>query len=122
MDGEETDTMRRLLYILMVLPTMVHAEHLFEAGIHGGVAGWSSKMVYVNKQVGFQGGAQVYYTYLSPYVIGFRTGLSLDCHQAGFAKTNYEDQYTTIDVDNQRMEIDYTIGRLTERYISWSDG
>ena len=122
MDGEETDTMRRLLYILMVLPMMVHAEHLFEMGIHGGVAGWSSKMVYVNKQVGFQGGAQVYYTYLSPYVIGFRTGLSLDCHQAGFAKTNYEDQYTTIDFDNQRMEIDYTIGRLTERYISWSVG
>lgn len=122
MDGEETDTMRRLLYILMVLPMMVHAEHLFEMGIHGGVAGWSSKTVYVNKQVGFQGGAQVYYNYLSPYVIGFRTGLTLDCHQAGFAKTNYEDHYATIDVDNQRMEIDYTIGRLTERYTSWSVG
>lgn len=114
--------MRKFLLYIVLLPMMVYAEHLFEVGAHGGVAGWSSKTVYVNKQVGFHGGAQVYYNYLSPYVIGFRTGLTLDCHQAGFAKTNYEDQYTTIDVDNQRMEIDYTIGRLTERYTSWSVG
>ena len=114
--------MKRILLCIALMPMMLHAEHLFEVGAHGGVAGWSSNTVYVNKQVGVHGGAQVYYSYLSPHVIGFRTGLSLDCHQAGFAKTNYEDQYTTVDVDNQRMEIDYTIGRLTERYTSWSVG
>ncbi len=63
--------MRKFLLYIVLLPMMVHAEHLFEMGVHGGVAGWSSKTVYVNKQVGFQGGAQVYYTYLSPYVMGY---------------------------------------------------
>lgn len=115
--------MRRvLLYIVLFFPLVLHAEHVFEVGIHGGIAGWSSKTVYVNNTVGFHGGAQVYYNYLSPYVIGFRTGLTLDCHQPGFAKTNYVDHYATIDVENQRMEIDYTIGRLTERYTTWSVG
>lgn len=113
---------RGVLYILLLCSIMVRAEHLFEAGMHGGVAGWSSQPVYVNKQVGFHGGAQIYYNYLSPYVVGLRTGLTLDCHRAGFAKTNYEDHYSTIDVDGQRMDINYTIGQLSERYTTWSVG
>lgn len=122
MDGEETDTMRRLLYILMFLPLMVHAEHLFEMGVHGGVAGWSSQPIYVKKQVGFNGGAQLYYDFLSSHVIGFRTGLTFDCHQAGFGRKAYEDHYSTIDVEDQQMDIAYTIGSLSERYTTWSFG
>ena len=123
MDGEEVDIMRRgLLYIVLLCSMMVRAEHLFEAGVHGGVAGWSAQPIYVNKQVGFQGGAHIYYNYLTQHVIGFRTGLTLDCHRAGFAKTNYDDHYSTIDVEGQRMEIDYTIGQLSERYTTWSVG
>ena len=114
--------MRRVLCILLLVPIMAHAEHLFEAGVHGGVAGWSVQPVYVHKQVGFNGGAHIYYDYLSSHVIGFRTGLTLDCHQAGFGKTNYEDHYATIDVENQRMEVDYTIGQLSEQYTTWSVG
>ena len=113
---------RRLLYIVVLCSMMVRAEHLFEGGVHGGVAGWSAQTIYVNKQVGFQGGAHIYYNYLSQHVIGFRTGLTLDCHRAEFAKTNYEDHYSTIDVEDQRMEIDYTIGKLQERYTTWSVG
>lgn len=113
---------RAILYIVLLLPLMAHAEHLFEMGAHGGIAGWSSQSVYVNKQAGFNGGAQLYYNYLSPYVIGFRTGLTLDVHQAGFGKIDYEDHYSTIDVDNEQMEIDYTIGNLSERYTTWSVG
>lgn len=123
MDGEEVDIMRRtILYILLLFPLVAQAEHLFEAGVHGGLGGWSAQPIYVNKQVGFNGGAQVYYDYLSPRTIGLRTGITLDCHTAGFAKTNYEDHYATLDVDNQRMEIDYSIGKLSERYTSWSVG
>lgn len=113
---------RTILFIVFLLPLMAHAEHLFEMGAHGGIAGWSSQSVYVNKQAGFNGGAQLYYNYLSPYVIGFRTGLTLDVHQAGFGKIDYEDHYSTIDVDNEQMEIDYTIGNLSERYTTWSVG
>ena len=30
---------RAILYILLLLPLMTHAEHLFEMGVHGGLAG-----------------------------------------------------------------------------------
>lgn len=91
-------------------------------GVHGGLAGWSSQTVYITSPIGPHGGTQLYYNYLSSHVIGFRTGLTFDYHRPGFAKTNYEDHYATIDVENQRMEIDYTIGILTERYDLWSVG
>lgn len=113
---------RTILYILLLFPLMAHAEHLLEVGVHGGMASWSSQSVYVNKQIGFNGGAQLYYNYLSPYVVGFRTGLTLDVHNTGFGKTNYEDHYSTIDVENEQMDIDYTIGNLSERYTTWSVG
>lgn len=110
------------LALFIVLLSPCHAEHLFEMGVHGGLAGWSSQTVYVSSPIGPHGGAQLYYNYLSPRVIGFRTGLTLDYHRPGFAKTNYEDHYATIDVENQHMEIDYTITHLTERYDLWSVG
>ena len=113
---------RTILSIVLFLPFMVHAEHLFEMGVHGGIAGLSSQPIYVDKRVGFNGGAQLYYNYLSPYVVGFRTGITLDIHNAGFGKTNYEDHYSTIDVENEQMDIDYTIGHLSERYTTWSVG
>lgn len=128
MDRKEIDTMRQgRLYILILSVflchfTVGHAEHLLEVGVHGGAAGWNAQPVYVQSKIGFNGGAQLYYNYLSPYVVGFRTGLTVDCHNAGFAKTNFEDAYTTLDVDNEIMEIDYTINQFNERYTSWSVG
>lgn len=113
---------RAILFIVLFLPLMVHAEHLFEMGVHGGVAGWSSQPIYVQKQVGFNGGAQLYYDFLSSHVIGFRTGFTFDCHQAGFGRKAYEDHYSTIDVEDQQMDIAYTIGSLSERYTTWSFG
>jgi len=123
MDGKATNSMRRLiLSIVLFLPLITHAEHLFEMGVHGGVADLSYKPVYVTKKVGFNGGIQTYYNYLSPYVIGFRTGLTLDYYNTGFGKTNYEDHYSTIDVENQHMDINYMIGHLSERYTTYSVG
>ena len=123
MDGKETHPMKRLiLSIVLFLPLMAHAEHLFEMGVHGGVAGWATQPVYVRSQVGLNGGAQIYYNYLSPYVIGFRVGVTCDYHNAGLGRTNYEDHYSTIDKDDQVMDIDYTIGRLSERFSVWSVG
>ena len=58
MDGKEISSMRRtILSIVLFLPFMVHAEHLFEMGVHGGIAGISSQPIYVDKRVGFNGGA-----------------------------------------------------------------
>lgn len=112
----------RCLLILLLLPLTMQAKHLFEVGLHGGLAAWDAQTTYINSQLGYNAGAHMYYAYRSPYIIGLRTGLVLDHHNAGFGKTNYEDSYTTIDVENQPMQIDYTIGTLSERYHMWSVG
>ena len=114
--------MRRLVVILLlVVPLFVHAAgHMFEAGVHGGVAGWSAKSQYIGTTTGLHAGGHLYYNYLSPYIIGFRTGLTLDCHTAGFGKIDYEDTYSTTDVDDEQMDSSYRIGSLSERYTSWS--
>lgn len=124
MDREKNSIMRRSIgfLCLLLLPMVAYAEHLFEFGLHGGAAGWSTQTIYVNKQLGYHAGAQLCYTYLSPRVIGFRTGVMADNHHAGFGKTDYEDSYSTIDVENQLMEIDYSIGLLNETYSIWSVG
>ena len=115
--------MRRCLLIwLLCLPLLAYADHLFEAGVRLGVSGWSSQPIYVGKQAGLHVGGQLYYAYLSSHVVGVRTGLTFDRHNAGFAKSNYQDGYSTIDVEGERMDIDYTIGRLTERTTMWSVG
>lgn len=116
--------MKRIYLILSLffMPFSLRAEHLFEAGVHGGIAGWNAQSHYVSPRVGFHGGAQIYYTYLSPRVIGLRTGVTFDSHHPGFGKPNYEDHYSTIDVENQQMDIDYTIGNLYEKYSIWSVG
>lgn len=113
---------RRLLIILLSLSTIAHAEHIFEAGVHGGVAGWNAELDYISARAGFNAGAHLYYDLLSDYIIGFRTGITLDCYTAGLTKAGYEDTYSTMDVDNQRMEISYTIRSLSEQYTTWTAG
>ena len=113
--------MRRLLIILLLsLPMLAYAGHKFEAGVHVGAAGWGGEYEYVQSQAGLHAGGHLYYNYLSPYIIGFRTGLTLDCHNASLGTNGYQDTYSTIDVDGQRMEISYTVGNLRERHTSWS--
>lgn len=113
---------KQLVILLLFLPWMAHAKHVFEIGVHGGLAGWSAQTAYVQPQVDFQGGAQLLYAYHSPYLIGFRTGLTFDSHNAAFGRKNYEDGYSTTDLDNRPMDIDYTIGNLRERYSFLSIG
>lgn len=123
MDRKEGCAMRRRWFIwLVMMPLWIHAEHVFEVGLHTGLAGWYAQPIYVDKQVGLHAGGQLYYHYLSPYVVGVRTGLTVDKHQAGWGKTEYEDRYSTIDVEDQQMDIEYKIGRLRERYDTWSIG
>lgn len=110
------------IVILLLLPAWLHAEHVFETGLHGGVSGWSGKTEYIERRVGAQGGAHFYYNYFSPHVIGFRTGVTIDMHNASFGKTNYEDAYSTIDVENEQMDVIYSISTLNERYTTYSVG
>lgn len=113
---------KHLILLLFFLPISAYAEHVFEAGLHGGAAGWNAQTNYVSPRAGFHGGAQIYYTYFSPRIIGFRTGATFDFHQPGFGKLNYEDTYSTIDVEGQQMDIEYSIGRLNEKQAISSVG
>ena len=124
MDRKEIVSMKRriVVIILMCLPWIANAKHVVEVGVHGGLSGWSAQTVYVQPQIGFQGGAQLLYAYHSPYVLGFRTGLTFDSHNAAFGRLNYEDGYTTIDVENRPMQVDYSIGNLRETHSFLSVG
>lgn len=108
--------------ILLLLPLFVQAESLFELGLHGGIAGWSTQPVYVNRQVDLHAGGHFYYTFLTSRAVGLRTGLTIDRHQYGLGATHYEDTYSTTDVDNEQMVIAYTIYQLRERYTTYSVG
>ena len=123
MDGKTIDTMRRiLLSILLMVSLCVQAENLFEMGIHGGAGSWAASTDYIHPQMGLQGGAHLYYNYLSESVFGFRLGVTVDHHALGWRKTDYQDSYSTIDVEGQQMDIAYSIGNLQEQYAIWSVG
>ena len=94
----------------------------FEFGAHFGVAGWNAQTDYVDHQVGLNAGGQAYFSWISSEIYGLRTGFTLDVHNSAFSKSNYEDAYSTLDVDEQCMDIAYSIGQLQERHTVWSFG
>lgn len=116
--------MKRLLFsiVLILCGLGLRAQSTFELGLHGGVAGWNSRHTYISMQPGANVGLHAAYGYYSQHVIGFRIGVTADMHRAGWSKTDYTDTYTTIDVESQTMQIDYTIGSLHEMYTTWSVG
>ena len=116
--------MKRLLFsiVLILCGLGLRAQSTFELGLHGGVAGWNSRHTYISMHPGANVGLHAAYGYYSQHVIGFRIGVTADMHRAGWSKTDYTDTYTTIDVESQTMQIDYTIGSLHEMYTTWSVG
>lgn len=101
---------------------MAHAEHLFEAGLRAGMADYRAQCTYVSPVPSLHAGVQLSYSYHSSRVVGMRAGATIDRHQAGFGKNGYTDTYKTIDIENEPIQIDYTIGRLREMYTTWSVG
>lgn len=112
----------QLLFLLLWMPLMAHAEHLFEAGLRVGMADYRAQCTYVSPVPSLHAGVQLSYSYHSSRVVGMRAGATIDRHQAGFGKNGYTDTYKTIDIENEPIQIDYTIGRLREMYTTWSVG
>ena len=100
-----------LLFIFHFHPSS--AEHLFEAGLRAGMASYSAQCLYVSPAPDVHAGVQLGYAYHSTHVIGFRFAATLDRHQAGFRQANYTDTYSVIDVENDPMQVDYTVGLLS---------
>ena len=112
----------QLVFLLLWMPLMAHAEHLFEAGLRAGMADYRAQCTYVSPVPSLHAGVQLSYSYHSSRVVGMRAGATIDRHQAGFGKNGYTDTYKTIEIENEPIQIDYTIGRLREMYTTWSIG
>ena len=112
----------RLYIVLLLLPAYLGAGNMYEVGIRAGMANWNAQTEYVQAQPGIHAGIEAAYTWLAPHFAGIRIGLTVDRHACAFGKTGYTDSYQTIDVENQTMQVDYTIGRLHEEYSVWSAG
>ena len=112
----------KLIIACLFVPLAAHAEHLFEVGLRAGMAGYNAQCHYVSPVSGIHGGMLLSYAYHSPYVVGVRVAATVDRSQAGFSIIDYTDSYSVIDVENEEMQVDYTIGRLDERYTTWSVG
>lgn len=108
--------------LLSVLPLTVSAEHLFEVGLRTGLSGFDAQCRYVSPVPDLHAGLQLSYSYQSSHIIGFRVAATIDRNKAGFGKTGYADTYSVIDVENELMQVDYTIGRLREMQTTWSVG
>lgn len=124
MDGKTNDTMNKrvLLTGILLLPMLMHAEHLIEAGAKFGLSGYDAQCTYVTPKSDIHAGLMLSYAYHSPFVAAFRAGVTAERHQVGFSKSNYTDSYTVTDVEGDPMQVDYTIGRLREDYTTWSIG
>ena len=112
----------QLVFLLLWMPLMAHAEPLFEAGLRVGMADYRAQCTYVSPVPSLHAGVQLSYSYHSSRVVGMRAGATIDRHQAGFGKNGYTDTYKTIEIENEPIQIDYTIGRLREMYTTWSIG
>ena len=112
----------KLIIACLFVSLAGHAEHLFEVGLRAGMASYNAQCHYVSPVSGLHGGVQLSYAYHSPYVVGVRVAAIAERSQAGFSKIDYTDSYSVIDVENEEMQVDYTIGRLDERYTTWSVG
>ena len=107
---------------MLPLALLVHAEHLFEAGVRAGFSGYDAHCDYIAPAGKLHAGMQLSYSYHSSHIIGCRAGCTIDRQQAGFGRRDYTDSYQTIDVEDQLMQVDYTIGHLQETYTTWSVG
>ena len=110
----------KLISVCLLVSVAAHAEHLFEVGLRAGMASYNAQCHYVSPVSGLHGGVQLSYAYHSPYVVGVRVAAIAERSQAGFSKIDYTDSYSVIDVENEEMQVDYSIGRLDERYTTWS--
>lgn len=115
--------MRRFCIIVcLFLPLAVQARHYFEAGVRIGLGGLVYDCNYGSSSPGYHAGLDIGWLYRSPYWFALRAGATIEAGSSAYRKVNYQDQYSTIDVENMLMEVRYDIGLLreTHRYYAVS--
>lgn len=92
-------------------------ENRFGLGLRGGV----NTLLYRAQTGGSMPrehiGLDLEYAFLSDAYVGFRLGLAADYSASQFRAVPYADQYRCIDVENDEMDVAYTMSRLTEDHL-----
>lgn len=93
-------------------------ENIFEFAAQGGVSGLLYKSDGGYMAPSFNTGASFNYIYRSPYHVGIRVGLGAEGSQSKFAAKDFHDAYMATDLDNDPIEVRYTIDRVEEKHTS----
>lgn len=109
-----------ILSLFLVPCSLLHARSYLELGARVGLAGLTYDSDYGGTSPGYNAALDLGYLYKSPYWIAFRVGASIEAASSSYRKTDYEDQYTTTDVEDQTMQVRYTIGTLRERHSHYT--
>ncbi len=126
-----------VLCVAGMIPAAMRAEHAFDIGIRGGIANLNARTTdisslnqyaaldYIHEVQALpnlHAGAELSYSYLSPYYIGFRIGVTADRHSCAFAHKDHRDSYTIPLENNLNRYFGYSIQTLREDYTLWSVG
>ena len=115
--------MRKVLVILLMAFgswLSAYGRSYLDIGARIGLGGLAYDCNYGSTSPGYHAAFDLGYLYKSPYWIAFRVGATIEAASSSYRKVGYEDQYTVTDVENEQMNIRYTIGVLRERH-SWYD-
>ena len=124
-----------ILCVAGMIPAAMRAEHAFDIGIRGGIANWNAQKIDISSLSQYavvrmvnevqtlpnlHAGAEL--SYLSPYYIGFRVGVTADRHACAFANQNHIDGYAIPMGNGEDRRFSYSIQTLREDYTFWSVG
>lgn len=114
--------MKRLITILLLcaVTCMLTARSYLDVSARIGLAGLTYDCDYGSTTPGYHAAFDIGYLYKSPYWIAFRLGATVEAASSAYYKKDYTDQYSTIDVENELMQVQYTIGTLRERHRSYA--
>lgn len=100
----------------LVCATTIHARHMFETGVRGGVSSMFINSEYGSMMPNCNVGLDVLYTYLSVNHVGIRAGIALDYSQSTFVAKQYSDAYQFTDPEGDVTKVKYSMDIWQERY------
>lgn len=112
--------MKKWLPILfLALSLNAVAQSRFEMALRGGASMLMYKSDYGVMSPSYNLGVDLLYSYRSPYVVGFRGGVSVDLAQSRFNMANFHDQYTVLDNDDvmrHLLDVNYSFQTVNEAH------
>ena len=110
---------RLILILLLICPMLLYARSYLDVSGRIGLGGLLYDCDYGGMSPGYHAALDVGYLYKSPFWIAVRAGVSIEAASSTYSRVDYQDRYTTIDVENQEMQVLYNIGRLREQHQAY---